>query len=32
MAYYLAVGAGMIFTAFTAGAVSALLGLHWWLP
>lgn len=32
MAYYIAVGAGMIFTAFTAGAVSALLGLHWWLP
>ena len=30
--FYLTVGAGIIFTAFTAGAVSALLGLHWWLP
>lgn len=32
MAYYLAVGAGMIYIAFVTGAVSALLGLHWWLP
>jgi hypothetical protein len=30
--FYLTVGAGIIFTAFTAGAAAALFGLHWWLP